>query len=126
MYKVFIARAYGCGAIGEVPSTPVLSTPGELCTETFLQIGPFAMQLEAENLIKYIKTKFFRMLVGILKQTQDATSKVYRFVPMQDFTENSDINWTASIAEIDAQLYRKYNLTEPEIKFIETTIKPME
>lgn len=125
-YKVFIAEAYGCGAIGEVPSTPVLSTPGELCTATFLQMGPFETQLEAENLIRYIKTKFFRTLVGILKQTQHTTARVYRFVPMQDFTENSDIDWTASIPEIDAQLYRKYNLTESEITFIETTIKPME
>ena len=125
-YKVFIAEAYGCGAIGEVPSTPVLSTPGELCTETFLQIGPFETKLEANNVIKYIKTKFFRTLVSIQKQTQHTTKKAYRFVPLQDFTDKSDIDWSKSIPEIDQQLYKKYNLTEEEINFIESKIKPME
>lgn len=115
-YKVFIAEAYGCGEIGEVPSTPVLSTPGELCTETFLQIGPFDTEDEASNMLSYIKTKFFRALVGIKKQTQHTTQKVYQFVPMQDFSKS----WT------DAELYAKYNLTQDEINFIESMIKPME
>lgn len=125
-YKVFIAEAYGCGAIGEVVSTPVLSTPGELCTETFLQIGPFDIKECAENCIKYIKTKFFRLMVGIRKQTQHTTQKVYYYVPLQDFTNNSDINWSKTIYEIDIQLYKKYNLSEEEIDFIETKVKPME
>ncbi len=125
-FKVFIAEAYGCGAIGEVVSTPVLSTPGELCTETFLQIGPFENMIEAENCINYIKTKFFRLMVGIRKQTQHTTQKVYHYVPIQDFTDNSDIDWSKSIKEIDMQLYKKYNLTEEEIDFIETKVKPME
>ncbi len=120
-YKVFIAEAYGCGEIGEVPSTPVLSTPvlstpGELCTETFLQIGPFETEHEAANLLSYIRTKFFRMLVGIKKQTQHTTKKVYEFVPIQDFSKP----WT------DEELYAKYGLTEEEIAFIESMIKPME
>lgn len=125
-YKVFIAEAYGCGEIGEVPSTPVLSTPGELCTETFLQIGPFDTKIEATNCFRYIYTKFFRALVGIAKQTQHTTQKVYRFVPMQDFSEKSDIDWSKPIAEIDKQLYAKYNLSQEEIDFIESMIKPME
>ena len=125
-YKVFIAEAYGCGAIGEVASTPVLSTPGELCTETFLQIGPFDTNIQSVNCIKYIKTKFFRLLVGIQKQTQHTTQKAYRFVPLQDFTEKSDIDWSKSIPEIDEQLYKKYNLTKEEIDFIESKVKPME
>lgn len=120
-YKVFIAEAYGCGEIGEVPSTPVLSTPvlstpRELCTETFLQIGPFETENEAKNMISYISTKFFRALVGIKKQTQHTTQKVYQFVPMQDFSHP----WT------DEMLYKKYGLTEEEIAFIESMIKPME
>ena len=120
-YKVFIAEAYGCGEIGEVPSTPVLSTPvlstpGELCTETFLQLGPFDTQEEAQNLLSYVKTKFFRALVGIKKQTQHTTQKVYQFVPMQDFSKS----WT------DEELYAKYNLSQDEINFIESMIKPME
>ena len=125
-FKVFIAEAYGCGAIGEVPSTPVLSTPGELCTETFLQIGPFETKAQSANCINYIKTKFFRLLVGIQKQTQHTTQKAYRFVPLQDFTEKSDIDWSKSVPEIDKQLYKKYNLTQEEIDFIESKVKPME
>ncbi len=125
-YKVFIAEAYGCGAIGEVASTPVLSTPGELCTETFLQIGPFETEIEANNCCKYIYTKFFRAMVGIQKQTQHTTQKAYRFVPLQDFTDKSDIDWSKPVDEIDKQLYKKYNLTQEEIDFIEKTVKPME
>ena len=90
-YKLFVPRAYGCGNIGEVPSTPVLGTPDMLCTETFLQIGPFDTEKEVKNLLTYFKTKFFRTLVSIKKQTQDASSRVYKYVPLQDFTENSDI-----------------------------------
>lgn len=124
-YKVFIAEAYGCGAIGEVVSTPVLSTPGELCTETFLQIGPFDNKIEAENCIKYIRTKFFRLMVGIRKQTQHTTQKVYYYVPLQNFIDNSDIDWSRPISEIDQQLYAKYNLSQEEIEFIEIKVKPM-
>ena len=125
-YKVFIAEAYGSGIVGEVPSNPVLGRPGELCTETFLEIGPFPSELEAGNMIKYIKTRFFRLLVGILKQTQHTTQKVYRFVPQQIFGENSDIDWAQPVSEIDKQLYSKYNLSEQDIDFIETEIKAME
>ena len=124
-YKVFIAEAYGCGAIGEVPSTPVLSTPGQLCTETFLEIGPFEVETEATNVIRYIKTKFFRTLVGIQKQTQHTTQKVYRFVPVQNFTENSDIRWSEPINSIDKQLFKKYGLSREEIDFIENNIQEM-
>jgi len=129
-YKVLMAEAYGCGAIGEVPSTPVLSTPvlstpGDLCTKTFLEIGPFETEEEASNCIKYIYTKFFRCLVGIIKTTQHATKKVYRFVPMQDFSSSSDIDWSKSIKEIDQQLYKKYNLSDEDINFIEENIKEM-
>ena len=124
-YKVFIAEAYGCGAIGEAPSTPVLGTPGQLCTETFLEIGPFEVSAEAANVIKYIKTKFFRTLVGIQKQTQHTTQKVYRFVPLQDFTENSDIKWNETIDSIDKQLFIKYKLSKVEIDFIEKNIQEM-
>lgn len=124
-YKVFIAEAYGCGAIGEVPSTPVLSTPGQLCTETFLEIGPFETKIEAENMIKYIKTKFFRCLVGIQKQTQHTTKKVYRFVPIINLENNEEINWSKSITEIDNQLFNMFNFNENEVKFINNNIKDM-
>ena len=129
-YKVFIAEAYGCGELGEVPSTPVLSTPvlstpGELCTETFLQIGPFETKTEAVGCQKYIYTKFFRACVGMCKQTQHATKKVYKYTPLLDFSSDSDIDWSLPIPEIDKQLYQKYGLDEEEIEFIESHVREM-
>lgn len=70
--------------------------------------------------------KFARSLLGILKTTQDITPEKFKFVPLQDFTPTSDINWSKSIAEIDQQLYKKYGLTPDEITFIETHVKEME
>lgn len=125
-YKVFIAEAYGSGVLGEVPSAPVLSKPGELCTETFLEIGPFDKEKEASNVIQYIKTKFFRCFVSIRKQTQHTTRKIYSFVPKQDFSDSGDINWNLDINEIDKQLYKKYDLDEDDIKFIEENIEAMD
>jgi len=115
-FKIFISESYGCGEIGDIPATPVLATPGELCTETFIQIGPFETEKEAQNCYSYIKTKFFRALVGIRKQTQHATRTVYQFVPIQNFNEA----WT------DEKLYKKYGLNKEEIDFIETMVRPME
>lgn len=65
-------------------------------------------------------------MVSIKKKTQHAFASVYEFVPMQDFTSSSDIDWSKSVAEIDQQLYAKYGLDESEIAFIESKIKPME
>ena len=64
-------------------------------------------------------------MLGILKVTQDNPPDKWRYIPMKDFTENSDIDWTKSVAEIDKQLYAKYGLTEEEIFFIETNVKEM-
>ena len=124
-YKVFVAEAYGCGEIGESMSTPVLSTPGELCTETFLQIGPYETETEAKNCISYIKTKFFRAMVGIVKQTQHTTQKAYKYVPLQNFSNDSDVVWERSVPNICNQLYMKYGLSKEEIDFIETYVKEM-
>lgn len=82
-------------------------------------------ELEANNFIKYIYTKFFRILVSAIKITQSAPSRVYKSVPLQDFTTNSDIDWTKFIPEIDQQLYKKYQLSAEEVAFIESMIKPM-
>ncbi len=95
-----------------------------MCSQSYLYV-PLPTDQEAKNFVKYIKTKFLRILVSAAKLSQDAMSKVYRFVPMQDFTENSDIDWNKSVDEIDAQLYAKYNLSDEEIAFIESMIKPM-
>ncbi len=77
-----------------------------------------------ENL-KYIQSKFLRFLVSIKKNTQHSFAQVYQLVPLQDFTDKSDIDWSQSVADIDRQLYRKYNLTDDEIAFNESMIKPM-
>lgn len=125
-YKIFITRNYGIGELGEIPSTPILAEPRMACTETFIQIGPFANRQQMGHCFSYTKTKLFRLLVGIRKRDQGAGKNVYSLVPMQDFTDKSDIDWNKSIPEIDAQLYKKYDLSKKEIAFIESMIKPME
>lgn len=105
-----------------------ISEPKSICTETFIVIGA-ELNLNKEmciNIIKYLKTKFSRFLLSLSKTSQHATAKTYRFVPMQDFTQQSDIDWSKSIQDIDKQLYAKYELSEDEIDFIEQKIKPME
>ena len=125
-YKVFVPKANGSGALGEVLSTPILGKPILGSTETFISIGAFDTQEIAESVLKFIKTKFTRVMLGILKITQDNTAEKWELVPMQDFTINSDIDWSKSIHEIDLQLYKKYNLSDEEINFIETKVQAME
>ena len=117
-YKVYISMAYGeriassYWALGK----PFLGEPQTCCSETYLVVGPLAKKKSAENVITYIRTRFFRFLVLLNKPTQHATSKVYAFVPVQDFSEP----WT------DEKLYKKYGLTKDEIAFIESMVRPME
>ena len=125
-YKVFLPRANGSGVFGEVFSTPMIGTPMMICTDTFLQIGVFDNCTEAENLLKYVKTKYFRTMVGIKKTAVFNYKECFTFVPLQDFTAASDIDWSRSVAEIDRQLYAKYGLSAEEGAFIEEKIKPME
>lgn len=120
-YKVFVPESNGSGAIGEVLSTPMMS-----CTPTFISIGSFQTEVEAANLLKYIKTKFTRTMLGILKTTQHNPASTWQYVPLQNFTSNSDIDWSKAIHEIDLQLYKKYGLDDKEIEFIETHVKEME
>ena len=125
-YKILIPKANGVGAFGEVISAPVIQGKGIGHTETFLSIGIFESEQEVQNTYKYIKSKFARALLGVLKTTQDITPDKWENVPMQDFTENSDIDWSVSIANIDKQLYKKYGLSKEEIAFIENNVKEME
>ena len=125
-YKVFIPKASGSGQFGETLSAPVIAIPGVSSTPTFISIGKFDTLEEAENAAKYVKTKFARALLGVLKITQDIVPSKWRYVPAQDFSSKSDINWKKSIHEVDEQLYRKYELTEAEIKFIEANVKEMD
>ena len=126
-YKVYISYAYG--ERGDFPyfviGKPFLGEPNTCCSETYLVIAPNEQTQYCMNVIKYLKTKFLRFLVLQKKNTQHATSKVYAFVPLQDFTANSDIDWNRAISEIDRQLYAKYHLTDEETAFIEKMIKPM-
>ena len=129
-YKVFIAEADGAaGQIGNpVPARiigkPTIGEPFTICTETFLEIGPFDTEEEASCFANYIKTKFFRTLVGVVKQTQHTTQKVYQYVPLLSM-KNDLIDWKKPISEIDKQLYKLFKLSNEEIEFIEAHIQEM-
>lgn len=125
-WKVFLPQANGSGALGEVLSTPLIGAPLIGATQTFMSIGCFDTENEAQACMKYIKTKFARTLLGVLKVTQSNSIATWLYVPIQDFTSNSDIDWSQSVADIDRQLYKKYELTEDEIAFIEEKVKAME
>ena len=124
-YKLFVPKANGTGAFGEVLTLPEISEPGVGATESFVSIGLFDTAEECDNLLKYIKSRFMRAMLGVVKITQDLTPSKWKYVPLQDFTAHSDIDWSKSVAEIDQQLYRKYDLTADEIEFIETHVKEM-
>ena len=120
VYKPKVLISYAYGDRGNFPylviGKPFIGEVNSCCSETYLMIGPFDTTNECENVMSYIRTKFFRFLVLLRKNTQHATSKVYQFVPLQDFSHP----WT------DEMLYKKYSLTEDEIAFIESMIRPME
>lgn len=125
-YKVIIPKSNGSGTLGEQVSSPMVGSPMLGYTYTFIGVGNFKKKETAENCMKYIKTKFARAILGILKTTQDNTPEKWKLIPLQDFTSSSDINWSKSISEIDRELYHKYNLSAEEIKFIESRIQPMD
>ena len=125
-YKLLITGANGTGKMGEVLSNPEIVGPNVCYTQTFMSIGCFDNRYEANSLLSYVKTKFARMLLSTLKITQNNPKETWAHIPIQNFTENSDIDWSKSVAEIDRQLYKKYNLSDEEITFIESMIKPME
>ena len=125
LYKIVLPKADGNGTFGDTLTNPEVLGINMGFTHTFLGIGGFRTREEAENLNKYIKTRFARTLLGILKVTQDMNADKWKYVPLQDFTPNSDINWSASIHDIDQQLYKKYGLSQQEIDFIESHVKEM-
>ncbi|WP_276695355.1 Eco57I restriction-modification methylase domain-containing protein [Ruminococcus champanellensis] len=124
-YKIIMPKADGNGAFGSIITMPEILPPASGFTHTFLGLGGFETKDEAKAALKYIKTKFARALLGVLKVTQDLNADKWKYVPLQDFTPTSDIDWSKPIAEIDRQLYKKYGLTPDEIKFIETHVKEM-
>ncbi|MBO4551169.1 MAG: restriction endonuclease, partial [Bacteroidaceae bacterium] len=115
-FKLFMSRNQGEGILGETFVTPVFAKPNELCTETFVVVGGFDSEQEMFNCWSYMKTKFFRTMLGMKKNDQGCGQSVYQFVPLQDFSKP----WT------DEELYKKYGLTDKEIQFIESMIRPME
>lgn len=127
-WKVFTPRANNIGIELNDDNLNSFTGKNEICTETYMVIG-IDLNLtknSANNLSVYLKTKFARFCHSLAKNSQDATSKTYRYVPLQDFTSSSDIDWSQSIADIDKQLYKKYNLSAEEIDFIESHVKEME
>lgn len=124
-WKVILPASNGSGAIGEVLSTPIIGEPIIGYTQSFIGIGCFDTESEADAALKYVKSKFMRTMLGILKVTQHNHIDVWKFVPLQDFTPQSDIDWSGSVESIDRQLYDKYGLTAEERDFIEVTIRPM-
>ena len=130
-YKIFTSK--GNGAAGTLDYTTPNSIIGKayigeknsVCTDSLIPIGCFNNKLEAINLQKYMQTKFLRYLVGVMKTSRNIYQIVYKLVPIQDFTEESDIDWNKPIDEIDEQLYSKYGLTNEEKQCIESLIKKM-
>src|SRR5690554_94541 len=127
-FKIFTSRANNIGTeLNDDNLNTFIGEPGTICTESYMVLGA-DLKLDkqaAVNLSKYCSTKFMRFMHSLAKASQDATAKTYKFVPLQDFTTNSDIDWSKSIPEIDQQLYKKYQLSAEEVAFIESMIKPM-
>ena len=115
-WKVIVPEAIGIGDMTKDLIKPIISEPNSINTETYIMNGPYSSRKEAENVCAYIKTKFFHFLLGLRKITQHTASGTYSFVPMQDFSEE----WT------DARLYKKYGLSDNEIAFIESMVRPMD
>ena len=117
-WKVFISSAYGAGDDfpHQIINKPFVGPPNSCCTETYLLIGPVDSEVIAQSVITYMQTRFFRFFVMLKKITQHAMRPVYALVPMQNFSKP----WT------DEELYAKYGLSDDEIAFIESLIKPME
>ena len=124
-YKLFLPSGNGNGEFGEVLTAPVEGEPAVGSTETFISVGNLNTAQDLHSLTKYVKSKFARAMIGVLKTTQHLTPVVWKYVPLQDFTPNSDIDWSKSVHEIDLQLYRKYGLDDKEIDFIESHVKEM-
>ena len=126
-YKVIVSSADGAAVkSGRVVGAPLVAAPGVGFTQTFMAIGQFDTGEEAEACARYVRTKFARAMLGVLKTTQHNSAIKWSCVPLQDFTGNADIDWSMSIEEIDQQLYAKYGLNLDEIGFIEARVKPME
>jgi len=128
VWKVYVPESNNIGTeLNDDNQNSFVGEPGTVCTETFLVVGAEISldKTSSKNLSNYMRTSFARFMHSLAKISQHGTSKTYQFVPLQNFTENSDIVWSKSTKEIDRQLYAKYKLTKEEVEFIESMIKPM-
>lgn len=125
-WKVIVPRANGKGILSDVLSSPMVIAPHQAYTQTFIGIGAFEDRRAAENALKYIKTKFARALLCVLKVDQHNEKDTWRMIPLQDFSAKSDINWNCSVRDIDSQLCKKYHLSDSEIAFLEKNVKEMD
>ena len=124
-FKLLVARSSGSGVFGETLSNIEIAKPGSAYTQTYIGIGPFENEIEALNARKYLQTKFSRALLGVLKTTQDNNKDTWKMIPVQDFTENSDIRWSADLEQIDNQLFQKYELSSQLVLFIKNHVQEM-
>ena len=124
-FNLAITEANGSGDFGERLTETVVLNPGEICTDTFISIGAFSDKSQAQNLAKYLKTKFARALLSVRKVTQHNPNSVWAEIPLQDFTSASDVEWSASVEGIDKQLYLKYELSQAEQEFISNNVQVM-
>ena len=113
-WKVLIPEAIGSGDSLSDWVKPLIAPPNSICTATYVCVGPFESKTECINVCSYINTKFFHFLLTLKKNTQHTPAKAYSLIPMQDFSKS----WT------DKELYSKYNLTDEEITFIESMVRP--
>lgn len=120
-HYLFFTTSYSTNAFN--PPETIIGEQNSVCTETFLLIGPFDTEIEQKNCYKYICTNFFKALLFFGRGTMQVSQDVFRFIPLEDFTENSDINWNDDISKLDKQLYNKYNISKKESEFIDKIIK---
>ena len=130
-YKVVAPASRGhLGKLGKEPALilgePLLGEPQVAVTQTFITIGSFDTRTEADACLKYVKSKFARDLLGVLKVTQHNPARAWKYVPLQDFTSSSDIDWSKPGTEIDQQLYAKYGLDTDEIQLVRETGRPID
>lgn len=126
-HKVIVSSADGAAVkSGRVVGAPSLAAPGVGFTQTFMAIGQFDTEDEAEACARYVRTKFARAMLGVLKTTQHNSAIKWNYVPLQDFTEDSEIDWAKSTDEIDEQLYGKYGLDAEEVAFIQARVKAID
>lgn len=125
-YKVIVAYSNGNGALGEALSTPVVLGPNYGFTQSFIGIGSFETESEAQAALKYVKTKFARIMLGVLKVTQHNGKDTWRHVPLLDFTSNSFIDWSLTVEEIDEMLFEHYALPDSLREFIRNTAQVCE